>query len=321
MAVNFSDERYVRIYTRDTLTWKLWHWETRSVFLLLMRKVDRSGVLDIGNASPGFALAALVEIPEDVATRALNQLVASGTVVIADKAIVLPKYLEAQEATQTDRVRQQESRSRRKAAAMVITTGSVTKRDDVSRNVTECHELSQAVTGGHELSQVVTPAVPCLAVPSRAEPAVPNQIDVEQARPVEVLASNRPSKKRATTTADARILEVFEHWKQVLNHPKAKLGDERERAVKARLAQGYTVDDLKRAVDGCAVTPHNMGQNDRGEVYDDLALICRDGGQVERFMRNAESPPVAARSASAPVPPSDFGPSTGPIVATIGSLF
>lgn len=146
------------------------------------------------------------------------------------------------------------------------------------------------------------------------------QGDVEQARPVEVSAVARPSKKRAAA-ADARILEVFEHWKQVLDHPKAKLGDERERAVKARLAQGYTVDDLKRAVDGCAVTPHNMGQNDRGEVYDDLALICRDGGQVERFMRNAESPPVAARSASAPVPPSDFGPSTGPIVATIGSLF
>lgn len=303
MAVNFSDERYVRIYTRDTLTWKLWHWETRSVFLLLMRKVDRSGVLDIGNASPGFALAALVEIPEDVATRALNQLVASGTVVIADKAIVLPKYLEAQEATQTDRVRQQESRSRRKAAAMVITAGSVTKRDDVSQNVTECHELSQAVTGGHELSQVVTPAVPCLAVPSRAEPAVPNQIDVEQARPVEVSAGGRSPKKRATT-ADARILEVFEYWKQVLNHPKAKLGDERERAVKARLAQGYTVDDLKRAVDGCAVTPHNMGQNDRGEVYDDLELICRDGGQVERFMRNAESPPVATKRGTPTTPDS-----------------
>lgn len=157
--MNFSDERYVRVYVRDTLTWKMWHWETRSVFLLLMRKVDRSGVLDTEGATPEFALAALVEVPQDVAARALAQLVSSGTVVITDKAIVLPKFLEAQEATQSDRVRQQESRSRRKAAALATTPSVVTPgtvRDEPSQNVTERHEMSRDVT----------PAVPCRAVPS-----------------------------------------------------------------------------------------------------------------------------------------------------------
>jgi hypothetical protein len=85
--------------------------------------------------------------------------------------------------------------------------------------------------------------------------------------------------------------QVFEHWQQVLDHPKAVFAGKRERAVRARLKEGRSVEDLKLAIDGCAKTPHNLGQNDRGERYDDLELICRDDSNVERFIRNATAPP------------------------------
>ena len=43
--MDWANERYVRLYTRDTVTWKMWPWEARAIFPLLMRKVDRAGVL------------------------------------------------------------------------------------------------------------------------------------------------------------------------------------------------------------------------------------------------------------------------------------
>lgn len=81
--------------------------------------------------------------------------------------------------------------------------------------------------------------------------------------------------------------DVFEHWKTVLNHPTAKLDDKRRKAISAALRIGYTADQLKAAIDGCSRTPHNMGQNDRHTVYDDLGLILRDADHIDRFIRNS----------------------------------
>jgi hypothetical protein len=93
-----------------------------------------------------------------------------------------------------------------------------------------------------------------------------------------------------------RAQVVFEHWRKVMKKSaRTAFDDKRRKAVEARLSDGYTVDDLKRAVVGCAHTPHNMGQNDRGERYDDLELICRDAAHVDRFRARAD--------AEAPTPP------------------
>ena len=90
------------------------------------------------------------------------------------------------------------------------------------------------------------------------------------------------------------VVEVFEHWARRTGHSRAKLDDRRQKAIQAALDLGYSPTDLKQAVDGCVVTPHNMGQNDRGTKYDDLTLIFRDADHVDRFMRNATNPPKPA---------------------------
>jgi hypothetical protein len=88
---------------------------------------------------------------------------------------------------------------------------------------------------------------------------------------------------------------VFEHWKRVMGKNSNTVFDSNRRTkVRARLADGYSPEALCVAVDGCAKTPHNMGQNDRGEKYDDLALICRDASHVDRFTQNATAPPKRA---------------------------
>lgn len=99
------------------------------------------------------------------------------------------------------------------------------------------------------------------------------------------------SKVRATHLSpnyENLIDEIFKYWQQVMNHPKAKLDTKRARRILAALKLGFTVEQLKKAIDGCAVTPHNMGSNKQGKKYDDIELICRDASHIERFIQNAD---------------------------------
>lgn len=141
--MNFEDEPYVRIYKRKTLTTKLLGWEGRAVLREMILEADRAGVIDIGNEDPVQAVAALTELPLEVVEIGLNRAVKLGSVTICDKALFIPRYMPAQEARQSDRMRQQESRARR--AALV----RVTKRDLVSQIVTETPD---SVTPGHTVS-------------------------------------------------------------------------------------------------------------------------------------------------------------------------
>lgn len=92
----------------------------------------------------------------------------------------------------------------------------------------------------------------------------------------------------ADTDSLAGMNEIFQHWQTVMNHPRAKFDTKRQRAIKNSLKLGYSISDLKQAIDGCANNPFNMGQNDRQQVYDYITLIFRDAEHIERFMSNAD---------------------------------
>ncbi len=80
------------------------------------------------------------------------------------------------------------------------------------------------------------------------------------------------------------VRAVFEYWRQVMNHPGALLDTKRSRAIAARLKSGFSIEQLKQAIDGCKASPWHQGQNDRHQVYDDIELICRDAKRVEAFI-------------------------------------
>jgi len=54
---------------------------------------------------------------------------------------------------------------------------------------------------------------------------------------------------------------------------------------------GYNVQQLCNAITGCSRTPHNMGDNERGERYDGLHVILKNADQIDRFIRNFHHPP------------------------------
>ena len=74
-----------------------------------------------------------------------------------------------------------------------------------------------------------------------------------------------------------------------MNHPRAVFDVKRQRKVEQAFKLGYSLEDLKKAIDGCSMTPYNMGKNDNSQVYDDISLIFRDADHIERFMNNANS--------------------------------
>lgn len=155
--MNWADEKYVRLYTRNTGDWMCWPWQSRALLPLLMRTVDRAGVLDVGRYGAK-AVAVLVGLPEEVVSVGLDGLVHDGCVELRGEQIVIRNFMEAQECGHSDRVRQAESRRRRRDGAPVTP-------------VTQTPEITAPVTVGHSLSQPVTDRHPVLslAVPSRTE--------------------------------------------------------------------------------------------------------------------------------------------------------
>lgn len=120
-------------------------------------------------------------------------------------------------------------------------------------------------------------------------------IEVNQSLPLkEQGASKVPAGRKQSATGHARLEEerreekiyvenVFSHWVTRMSKPKAKLTKERIKKIKDRKSEGYTEEDLKLAINGCASSEFHMGKNDRNTPYNDLELICRSGGNVENF--------------------------------------
>lgn len=165
--MRWEDERYIRIYTRDTVTWKMLPWQGKALLPLILRKVDRAGILELGDEAPAVAIAAITEMPLELVDAGLPALIARHVIQVSDGVLVAPKFIEAQETPQSDKARQQKSRELARDALsaehrlkqVLESENSVTKRDDSSRAVTGCHEVSQPVTPNR--------AVPCLTVPER----------------------------------------------------------------------------------------------------------------------------------------------------------
>jgi hypothetical protein len=90
--------------------------------------------------------------------------------------------------------------------------------------------------------------------------------------------------------ASESIERVFAHWRQVHRHERAQL-DPKRRAVIAKQLAHYTEADLCQAITGYLNSPHHMGDNETGTVYDSLELILRDAKHIDAGIRFHAEPP------------------------------
>lgn len=94
-----------------------------------------------------------------------------------------------------------------------------------------------------------------------------------------------------TASTAGNVQNIFTCWQEVMGHQNSKLDDKRKKLIQNALKLGYTVENLKAAILGCSLTPHNIGQNDRNQRYDGLHIIFKDADQIDRFIYNSKHPP------------------------------
>lgn len=163
--MDWSNERYVRLYTRDTKTWCLLGWEGQVLLPLIFRKVDRSGVLDDVHGADDLLVLLQNGMPIEVVRVGLGRLLERGVVEFSAIGLVIPNFMEAQEASQTDAQRAREYRARRRDTARTQTSRIVTESEKSITNRDDC------VTAHHSPSQSVTPPLPSVpSVPSVPDP-------------------------------------------------------------------------------------------------------------------------------------------------------
>jgi hypothetical protein len=166
--VDWSNERYVRIYTRNTADLLAVGWEGRLVWYELLRHSDRAGVIDTGGDVD--CLPEMLRVPHDVFAVGFDRILKRPhpMVEVHATAVVIPNFEDAQEARQSDAHRAKESRERRKQRARLKTLG-VTERTETSQNVTaEVGFRDEPSLPNDVRTKNVTLccAVPCCAVPS-----------------------------------------------------------------------------------------------------------------------------------------------------------
>lgn len=94
---------------------------------------------------------------------------------------------------------------------------------------------------------------------------------------------------------DGSVERVFDHWRRVMEHPRAQLDPKRRKVIRGAL-KAYPEADLCEAISGYLNSPHHMGENDRNTRYTAIELLLRDAAHVDAGLQFARAPPTAHSS-------------------------
>jgi len=205
--MDWSNETYVRLYTRDSISWKRLRWQGQTVLMHLLRKFDRAGIMD-GVNDINLDVAIMTGLPDDVVETGMKSLLQEEVLNFDGKILFMPNFLEAQETPKSDKQRQKESREKRRTEAclsqnVTVTTENVTK---VKENVTNCHDVTTHVTSGHNVSLL---AMPCFALPCSTNN---KKLRVDYNTDFDLFWKKYPIRKGKK--------KAFAVWKQLKNKPK-----------------------------------------------------------------------------------------------------
>ena len=112
--MNWAEEKFVKVFTRDTPTWLAWPWQARALAPLLMRKLEGDGRLAVGRLELARAVALTVGLPVEVVETGLAAMLDDGTLEAREDGLWWPKYEEAQESRKSDALNSRDYRARQR---------------------------------------------------------------------------------------------------------------------------------------------------------------------------------------------------------------
>lgn len=129
---------------------------------------------------------------------------------------------------------------------------------------------------------------------------------------INLITSNSSDRQHASDQSDEMLSEIttkttpesttdinciFEFWKSVFERPnRTKLEGKREKAIKARLKEGYQVDEIKSAIINVSKSQWHI---DNGQT--DIELICRDQSHLDRYIAMGGGKSITKKENAAPV--------------------
>ena len=133
------------------------------------------------------------------------------------------------------------------------------------------------------------------------------QLQARRAGQAEVAIRRQLQEAMEADPKSEQIREVLNHWQA--HHPRAKTptGGKRFVTVKKALKLGFTVEQLKQALDGLRALPYvgpagRMAEGKPDQRFDDVEHALRDEQTIERFIGYLENPPAAASRTPDPKP-------------------
>lgn len=261
--MDWANEDYVKVYTRETADDLELSWQALALWRAMLLKFDRSGLIAVRNGWS--SVARLVRMPDDVVQEGGAELVRDGRVVMVDGGIFAPNFTDAQTTPKSDKVRQRESRDKRRAHAAASQT---------SETIVGCHAVSRGVTPSHALSQNVTlslssadpypepPRDTADAVPSEPPPspglaalklkvdqvtAPQREVSAEVSEIIAAPAGKRRSKSDPTERETAIARSLLSKL-GARNGTKYAGSTKHVALIAGRLRDGYTEQDLEAVI-------------------------------------------------------------------------
>jgi hypothetical protein len=110
------------------------------------RRLDRSGVLDLNGVSPNEAIELITDLPSEVVINGMSKCLELEVFIEDDGRLLMPNFLEAQEAVASNSERQRRWRAKKRSVTSsndMSTNNNETSTDRNERNVT--HNENNAV--------------------------------------------------------------------------------------------------------------------------------------------------------------------------------
>lgn len=156
-----------------------------------------------------------------------------------------------------------------------------------------------------------SPVTAPLALPDEPAPPTPRSVlppagnDGALAAPSDSARRGPGPRSAESVEASATIRAVLEHWASKLYPTTRPVFDQKRiKRVRSRLAEGFTAEQLRRAIDGAALDDWLMGRADgaRKGGWRDIETVFRDAAQVERLiaLADAQAPSAPARRTATP---------------------